>query len=300
VLQISQDSTDFFYARWCMLFVASELLPMPRPEPQRLSAPFLKRVVLDESRIENRAAFPFSLSVFQKGFELELDRAVTILIGENGIGKSTILAGIAAVAGYEDAGRINSSRRVEPTIGDRLAHALRPSWLPKMTNGWFFRRKAFSPCCRGGRSQRQRWACNRPRVSHGEDFLNFVEDRRQRQGVFIFDEPEAALSPARQIEFLKLLRRMESSCQVIMATHSPLLMAFPGVRGCCASPSAGSRRRRSRRPMTIGCCSGSAPIRASSCALRSRNSRRQARDGWVCPRSRAAAFARRMAAHRMS
>jgi predicted ATPase len=69
-----------------------------------------------------------------------------------------------------------------------------------------------------------------PSNSHGEEFLNFVEERRHRQGVFIFDEPEAALSPVRQIEFLKLLRRMESSCQVIMATHSPLLMAFPGAR----------------------------------------------------------------------
>src|SRR5215510_11284767 len=124
-------------------FVASELFPMPRPRAPRLSAPFLKRVVLDESRIENRAAFPFSLSVFQKGFELDFDRAVTILIGENGIGKSTILAGIAAVAGYEDVGRISSSRHIEPTIGDRLAHALRPSWLPRMTNGWFFRRESF-------------------------------------------------------------------------------------------------------------------------------------------------------------
>ena len=210
-------------------FVASELFPMPRPRAPRLSAPFLKRVVLDESRIENRAAFPFSLSVFQKGFELDFDRAVTILIGENGIGKSTILAGIAAVAGYEDVGKITSSRRVEPTIDDRLAHALRPSWLPRMTNGWFFRRESFFSLM-----PRQEPApavgVPSPSHSHGEDFLHFVEERRHRQGVFIFDEPEAALSPARQIEFLKLLRRLESSCQVIMATHSPLLMAFPGAR----------------------------------------------------------------------
>jgi predicted ATPase len=213
-----------------MFFVASELLPMPRPRAPRLSAPFLKRVVLDESRIENRAAFPFSLSVFQKGFELELDRAVTILIGENGIGKSTILAGIAAVAGYEDAGRFTSSRRVAPTIGDRLAHALRPSWLPKMTNGWFFRRESFFSLMPRREEPAPAEGAQLPSDSHGEDFLDFVEERRHRQGVFIFDEPEAALSPNRQIEFLKLLRRMESSCQVIMATHSPLLMAFPGAR----------------------------------------------------------------------
>jgi predicted ATPase len=67
--------------------------------------------------------------------------------------------------------------------------------------------------------------------SHGEGFLRFFEERCQRQGIFIFDEPESALSPARQIEFLKLLRAMHASrkCQVIMATHSPLLMAYPGA-----------------------------------------------------------------------
>jgi predicted ATPase len=60
--------------------------------------------------------------------------------------------------------------------------------------------------------------------SHGEGFLRFFEERCQRQGIFIFDEPESALSPSRQIEFLKLLHRMDRSgiCQVIMATHAPL------------------------------------------------------------------------------
>jgi predicted ATPase len=65
--------------------------------------------------------------------------------------------------------------------------------------------------------------------SHGEGFLRFFEERCNRQGIFIFDEPESALSPSRQIAFLKLLRRMESSgnIQVLMATHSPMLMAYP-------------------------------------------------------------------------
>jgi predicted ATPase len=68
--------------------------------------------------------------------------------------------------------------------------------------------------------------------SHGEGFLRFFEERCRRQGIFIFDEPESALSPSRQVEFLKLLRMMEQSTitQVIMATHSPLLMAYPGAR----------------------------------------------------------------------
>jgi predicted ATPase len=67
--------------------------------------------------------------------------------------------------------------------------------------------------------------------SHGEGFLRFFGERCERQGIFIFDEPESALSPSRQIMFLRLLRRMERSgrCQVLMATHSPLLMAYPGA-----------------------------------------------------------------------
>ena len=67
--------------------------------------------------------------------------------------------------------------------------------------------------------------------SHGEGFLRFFEERCQRQGLFIFDEPESALSPSRQIEFLKLLQMMDRSgaFQVIMATHSPMLMAYPNA-----------------------------------------------------------------------
>jgi predicted ATPase len=68
--------------------------------------------------------------------------------------------------------------------------------------------------------------------SHGEGFLRFFEERCQRQGIFIFDEPESALSPSRQIQFLKLMRRMDDigHCQIIMATHSPVLMAYPGAQ----------------------------------------------------------------------
>jgi predicted ATPase len=67
--------------------------------------------------------------------------------------------------------------------------------------------------------------------SHGEGFLRFFEERCAAQGIFIFDEPESALSPSRQVQFLRLLRRMEQSgrSQVIMATHAPLLMAYPGA-----------------------------------------------------------------------
>jgi len=207
---------------------------MPRPRAPRLSAPYLRRVWLDEARIAQRVSDPFNLAIFENGFDFELDRAVTILIGEDGVGKSTLLEAIAALAGYEEIGkrrRAILSSRMTPARAERLAEALRATWLPKMTAGWFFRAESFfSPERLLEEPSDASEASLRPSHSRGDDFLRYVEERRQQQGVFILDGPESVLSPTRQIEFLKLLRRMESVCQVIMATHSPLLMAYPDAR----------------------------------------------------------------------
>ena len=120
-------------------------------------------------------------------------------------------------------------------MGGQLSRALRASWLPKIANGWFFRAESFFSVARYLDEAARDAGQAGPDFlshSHGEGFLRFFEERCQRQGIFIFDEPESALSPARQIEFLKLLRRMDESriCQVIMATHSPMLMAYPNAR----------------------------------------------------------------------
>ena len=114
--------------------------------------------------------------------------------------------------------------------GGRLSTALRASWLPKITKGWFFRAESFFSVARYLDSVGSTSA-DFLSHSHGEGFLRFFEERCQRQGLFIFDEPEAALSPTRQIEFLKLLQMMDKSerIQVIMATHSPMLMAYPNA-----------------------------------------------------------------------
>jgi predicted ATPase len=114
-------------------------------------------------------------------------------------------------------------------MGGTLSSALRASWLPRITNGWFFRAESFFSVERYLDAMGS--GADFLSHSHGEGFLRFFEERCQRQGIYIFDEPESALSPNRQMEFLKLMRRMEESshCQVIMATHSPILMAYPGA-----------------------------------------------------------------------
>lgn len=208
---------------------------MPKYRDTTLPAPFLKRIWLDTEKLADREDYPFSIPFIKKGFELAFDKPLTIIVGENGSGKSTILEGIAALAGYDDAGGgqgympVDHSRARE-VPGGKLGPHLRASWLPKVTRGWFFKAETFFSVARyldevGSPS------ADFLSHSHGEGFLRFFEERCQRQGIFIFDEPESALSPSRQVEFLKLLRAMDESskCQVIMATHSPMLMAYPNA-----------------------------------------------------------------------
>ena len=202
----------------------------------RLPAPYLRRIWLEPSRIADRTAYPFCLPFLHDDFELSFDRSITIIAGENGTGKSTLLEGIAVLAGYDEAGGGKGYRPVDHSnamevMGGDLSKALRASWLPRITNGWFFRAESFFSVARYLDAVRSPYA-DFLSHSHGEGFLRFFEERCQRQGIFIFDEPESALSPARQIEFLKLMRRMEQStiCQIVMATHSPMLMAYPVAR----------------------------------------------------------------------
>ena len=204
-----------------------------------LPAPYLKRLWLDPARIPDRKAYPFCLPFLSDDFELQFERAITIIVGENGTGKSTLLEGIAVLAGYDEAGGgkgympVDHSGAIEE-MGGKLSEALRASWLPRITRGWFFRAESFFSVARyldvaaiEGMGVPPDFLSH----SHGEGFLRSFNERCQRQGIFIFDEPESALSPARQIEFLKLMRRMEDigHCQIIMATHSPMLMAYPNA-----------------------------------------------------------------------
>ena len=196
-----------------------------------LPPPYLKRVWIEDEKVPDKDAYPFCLPMFREpGFELSFDAPVTIIVGENGTGKSTLLEGIAAVAGFDEGGGgrgIGVVRFDETTEenGGRLADALSAAWLPKVGRGWFFRAETFFSLARYISGDFLSY-------SHGEGFMRFFEERCQRPGIFIFDEPESALSMARQFDFLKLLRCMQEArnSQVILATHSPILMALPDAR----------------------------------------------------------------------
>ena len=210
---------------------------MGRSHQGNLPPPYLKRVWLDEKAIFDSGVYPYSLPLFKDGaFEVAFDRPVTIIAGENGVGKSTLLEGIAVLAGFDESGggpgyqAIDNSRAIE-TGGGGLARSLKAGWLPKIGRGWFFRAESFFSVARY-LDEAGSPSADFLSHSHGGGFIRFFEERCTKPGIFIFDEPESALSPKRQFDFLKLLNRMEAGnqSQVIIVTHSPIIMGHPGAR----------------------------------------------------------------------
>jgi len=212
---------------------------MRKARPTALPAPFLKRLsVRPDAELPD--GYPFDLPWFDAEFELTFDRPLTIIVGENGTGKSTLIEAIAALCGFDEAGGgkgyrpLDHSRAVDRS-GAQLGQVLRASWLPKVTNGWFFRAESFFSVARYLDQAAVDASAAPPDYlswSHGEGFARFFEERLSRQGIYLLDEPESALSPRRQLELLRLLYRVQedAASQVIMATHSPILMAVPGAR----------------------------------------------------------------------
>jgi len=200
-----------------------------------LPAPFLRRVWVQPGALEGKAGYPFTLPWLDEDFELAFEQPVTIIVGENATGKSTLIEAIAALAGYDPAGGgkgympVDHSRARESS-GAPLAGVLRAGWLPKVTEGWFFRAESFFSVARY-LDDVDSPSADFLSHSHGEGFLRLFGERMDRQGFYLLDEPESALSPRRQLELLRLLAKAQDSgrSQVIVATHSPLLMAVPGA-----------------------------------------------------------------------
>ena len=196
---------------------------------------FIREIFLNQSLPEdswlNRLP---ALAQLRAGERLAFDSPVTFLVGENGAGKSTLLEGIAVACGFNPEGGTRnfsfSTRDTHSALGDYLT--VSRSAYPR--DGFFLREESFYNAASyidgipgltdsyGGKSLHAQ--------SHGESFLSLVQNRFGGEGLYLLDEPEAALSPSRQLTLLGQIHLLVGEgSQFVVATHSPILTAYPGA-----------------------------------------------------------------------
>ena len=202
--------------------------------------------------------FPYDLPIIRTLDVLELTAPVTFLVGENGSGKSTLLEAIAASANLPTIGSIAIERDETLTLAQTLGRHLVLSWSSRTHRGFYMRSEdffgfglstqrtiaelseiaeSFPPGSHAhGSVMAQRDALDRKygdlnERSHGEGFFQVFAERFTPGGVYLLDEPEVALSPQRLIALLLLMKEtVAQDAQFIIATHSPMLMAYPGAQ----------------------------------------------------------------------
>lgn len=196
-------------------------------------SPFLIRVELrdDAPAVHGH---PFDLPFLSDGLALDLTTPITFLVGENGSGKSTLLEAVAWCVGFGSQGGNRDHRRPGDDEGGALGRELRLTWRRKVADGFFLRAETFfdlaSRLERVGSTFQRYGGRSLHGQSHGEAFLAVFRNRFE-DGLYLLDEPEAALSPQRQLAFLRILHELAASgaAQFIIATHSPILLAMPGA-----------------------------------------------------------------------
>lgn len=212
--------------------------------------------------------FPFNIPALRGLGALEVATPVTLLVGENGSGKSTVLEALAAATKLPTVGSESADR--DPTLAPqrRLAKALRLAWSTRTHRGFFLRAEDFfgfarrmarlrmefqrelaevderfrehsalartlarGPAAGSVAAIERRYGADLDANSHGEGFLKLFRERFVPGGLYLLDEPEAALSPQSQLGLLAMMRDMiDRNSQFLIATHSPILMAVPGAR----------------------------------------------------------------------
>jgi predicted ATPase len=201
--------------------------------PGVTGSPFLTRVSLRDERVQP-GVHPFTLPILSDGLALSFTTPVTFFVGENGSGKSSLIEALAWSAGFGMHGGSRDHQFAEASEGHALGRALALSWRQRSVDGFFLRAETFHHFSSyleavgstwdryGGRSFHER--------SHGEAFLALFEHRFE-DGLYLLDEPEAALSPQRQLAFLRIVHSLASQrvAQFIVATHSPILLSLPGA-----------------------------------------------------------------------
>ena len=197
------------------------------------SSPFLLSIYAPKSKFKQNI-FPFNLPVFSKGINIKINTPVTFFVGENGSGKSTLLEAIAKSCGFSLEGGSKDHYRKIFEKSSSLEEVLKLTWFPKVNDGFFLRAESFydfTKYIESVSNMESYGGTAFSKLSHGESFLALFSNRF-KQGIYLLDEPEAALSPQRQLSFLSIIYNLtaQKKAQFIIATHSPILLAFPNAK----------------------------------------------------------------------
>jgi len=205
-----------------------------------VSEEYVRGVKLRRERVTSFDQYPFSLPAVRNLRTLQLHPAVTFVVGENGSGKSTLLEAIAVAWGFNpEGGTKNFSFQTRSSHSSLHEYLTLIKGIRRPKDGFFLRAESFFNLATdiermdaepapappiinsyGGRSLHEQ--------SHGESFFALMLNRFGGQGFYILDEPEAALSPSRQLAMIARLHQLvQTRSQLIIATHSPILMAYP-------------------------------------------------------------------------
>lgn len=194
--------------------------------------PYLLHAEVLWDRVPDATRYPFALPAVRGLTRLEFHPKVTFLVGENGSGKSTLLEAVAVACGLNPEGGSRNFNFATRASHSALADYVRLARPPATAaDSYFLRAESFYNVATqvddlgvvrsyGGTSLHEQ--------SHGESFFALFRHRFGAHGLYLMDEPEAALSPARQLQFLALLHQyLALGCQFVIATHSPIVLAYP-------------------------------------------------------------------------
>ncbi len=234
---------------------------------RKLNMIHLKSVTVREFNAQDVGLFPFNLEVVKSMRGIEFSAPITFFVGENGSGKSTILEALACAVESITVG--SESVKTDKSLAAlrKLAQYFRLAWQKRTRKGFFLRAEDFFGYAKQMRQTQdefqqdlnnvkneykdrshyaatlasmpyknelsaiqRRYGDKLDQSSHGESFMALFQSRFVPGGLYLLDEPEAALSPARQLTFISVLKQMiGQDAQFIIATHSPIILAFPNA-----------------------------------------------------------------------
>ncbi len=207
------------------------------PKFQKEKHMYLKKVSYLPNQVPDSSIYPFDIPWLENFRFLDFSSNITFFVGENGTGKSTLLEAIADQCEFNTAGGGRNSYVEVDQAESALGEYIRLSWSPKVTKGFFLRAETFyhyasyidaledipskKYAAYGGKSLHHQ--------SHGESFLSLFKNSFGGKAIYLLDEPEAALSPVRQLSLMKIIKDLEHTAQFIIATHSPILLGYPNA-----------------------------------------------------------------------